>query len=141
MRILIATLLTVGAALFGCEHNRYTEGSRADTAESQGPRSDLTVDLAGSIRSSVRIEDSLCRLENGFLVAETHVRNTTGRNIPCEWRTVFQDREGFNLEVTANPWTPVVLNSNETVPLRKTAPTTGAVRTTFYIREAAPIRK
>ncbi len=141
MRILPILLLAAAALLAGCERNRYTEGNRADVTPGQGPRSDIRVDLGGSIRSSVRIEDSLARLENGFLVVETHVRNTKGRNIPCEWRTVFQDREGFDLPVTSNPWTPLVINSNETVPLRKTAPVTGAVTATFYIREAAPIRK
>ena len=128
-------------SLAGCERNRYTEGNRADVTPGQGAKSDITVNLGGSIRSSVRIEDSLSRIENGFLVVETHVRNTTGRNIPCEWRTVFQDKEGFDLPVTSNPWAPVVINSNETVPLRKTAPVTGGVKATFYIREAAPIRK
>ena len=141
MRIPAVLVLASTVLLAGCERNRYTEGNRADVTPGQGAKSDIKVDLGGSIRSSVRIEDSLARLENGFLVVETHVRNTTGRNIPCEWRTVFQDKEGFDLPVTSNPWTPVVINSNETVPLHKTAPVTGGVTATFYIREAAPLRK
>ena len=135
LRLILLPLLLLAA---GCEHNRSTSGTRADL---QATDDVVTVEKAGSIKSSVVVERVLHRSENGFLVVEVKVHNTTGRNIPCEWRTVFQDKDGFDLPVTANPWSPVVINANETMPLTKTAPVAGGEKTTFYIREAAPIRK
>lgn len=134
-RLFILPLLFVA---FGCERNRSTAGTRADLTV---PDDTVTVEKDGSIKSSIKVERVLHRTENGFLVVEAKVRNTTGRNIPCEWRTVFQDKDGFDLPVTANPWSPVVINANETLPLTKTAPVPGGEKATLYIREAAPIRK
>lgn len=136
----LIALLAVAGILAGCESNRGTAGQRADIDLGNRPENRITVEKDGSVKSSLRIEKSLSRIENGFLVVEVHVRNTTSRNIPCEWRTTFRDAEGFDVPVTSNPWAPAVINSNQTVPLRKTAPLNGAETATFYIREAAPIR-
>ena len=127
--------------LAGCEHNRSTAGNRADIQPGAGPDDRIRVEKDGSIKSSILLEQAVSRLENGFLVVEVKVRNTTRRNIPCEWRTTFQDKDGFDLPVNASPWSPVVVNANETLPLTKTAPQAGADKAVFYIREAAPIRK
>ena len=134
-RLILLPLLFLAA---GCERNRSTSGTRADL---QATDDVVTVEKDGSIKSSIQLEKAVSRVENGFLVVEVKVRNTTGRNIPCEWRTVFQDKDGFDLPVNANPWSPVVVNANETLPLTKTAPQSGADKAVFYIREAAPIRK
>ena len=137
-RLVLIPLFLLAA---GCEQNRSTAGNRADVQPGAGPDARITVEKDGSIKSSIQLEKAVSRVENGFLVVEVKVRNTTGRNIPCEWRTVFQDKDGFDLPVNANPWSPVVVNANETLPLTKTAPQAGADKATFYIREAAPIRK
>ena len=134
-------LLPLLLALTGCEHNRSTAGTRAEIQAATPTDDHVTVEKDGSIKSSIKVEQVLHRLENGFLVVEVKTHNATGRNIPCEWRTIFQDKDGFDLPVTANPWSPVVINANETMPLTKTAPAAGAEKAVFYIREAAPIRK
>lgn len=138
MRILILPAL-LAAALCGCERNRATAGDRVEIRP--GSDDHVKAELDGSIRSSLKIEGAATRMENGFLVVQMSVRNGTGRNVPCEWRTVFHDKDGFDLPVTSNPWSPVVINSNQTMPLTKTAPQPGAEKATFYIREASPIRK
>ena len=128
--------------LAGCEHNRSTSGARADIDPGAGIDERCKVEIVdGSLKSSLKVEGALSRMENGFLVVEVKVRNKTGRNLPCEWMTTFRDKDGFDMRVTSNPWSPVVLNSNQTEPLSKTAPAPGAEKAVFYIREAAPIRK
>ena len=132
--------LSVLLALAGCDHTRDTAGVRADVDPSRAERIQVDFNDSG-LKSTLKIENALARPENGFLVAELKVRNTSSHTLPCEWRAVFQDHDGFDMKVNANAWTPVVINSNETVPLTKTAPGGGAERATFYIREASPIRK
>ncbi len=139
---LLPLLLAACAALPGCERNRSTSGARGEIDPSRAVDERIQVDFNdASLKSSLRIERALSRVENGFLVIQVDVRNTRSSNLPCEWRTVFQDKDGFDLPVTSNPWTPVILNSNQTFPLAKTSPVSGAEKAVFYIREAAPIRK
>ena len=135
-------LLPILLALAGCEHNRSTAGGRADLSPNAEIDERCKVEFVdGSLKSSLKVEGALTRTENGFLVVEVRVRNTTGKNLSCEWKTTFQDKDGFDMSVTSNPWSPVVVNSNETAALPKTAPSPGAERAVFYIRQAAPIRK
>lgn len=140
MRSLTALALLV--LLTGCARNRATGGTRADIDPAAAVDERCHVEMVdSSLKSALKFEGARSRVENGFLVVEVRVRNVTGRNLPCEWKTTFQDKDGFDMGVTSNPWSPVVLNSNETKPLPKTAPSTGAEKAVFYIREAAPIRK
>ena len=126
--------------LAGCEHNRDTAGVRADVAPSAKDR--IKVDFNDlSLKNALRIEDAAARPENGFLVVQLKVRNTGSKNLPCEWRASFLDKDGMEMPVAANPWTPLVLNSNVTESLTKTAPTPGAERAVFHVREASPLRK
>ena len=129
-------------AFCGCSQDRDTAGGRGDIDPSKPDSERIKVDYnSASLRSALKIEGALCRNENGFLVVQVSVRNKNSYNLPCEWRTTFQDKDGFDLPVTADLWSPVVLNSNVTTPLTKTAPVPGADKAVFYIREAAPIRK
>ncbi len=128
------------ALLVGCEQHRITAGVRIDSDPAAPDKIQASFnDL--SLKQAVQVEGEASRVENGFLVVQLRVRNTTSRNLPCEWRATFQDKDGMDIPLTANPWTPAILNSNVTETLSKTAPSSGAERAVFYLREASPLRK
>ena len=122
-------ILFLALALAGCEpHPVAAERIRVDFN-----------DIA--LRNSLKVESAVSRSENGFLVVELKVRNTGPRNLPCEWRTTFRDKDGMDLSVSANPWTPVVLDGTATGTLARTAPMPGAEKAEFHLREASPVRR
>ncbi|GEM_PF-3646705 len=126
--------------LTGCGNNRDTAGARVEVTPSgsetvKASFNDLT------LKNAVEVKGQASRVENGFLVVQLRVQNTKSKNLPCEWRASFYDKDGMEMTLAANPWTPVVLGSNVMTTLEKTAPTPGAVRAEFYFHEASPIRK
>lgn len=100
---------------------------------------DVRVDfLDASLHSTVRPEGFSAPIDHGIFTAEVTLRNVTGRRLPCAWRVVFRDADGFEMKTSPNPWAAVVFEPDGQVTLRKRAHAAGARQATFFLREGAP---
>ena len=135
--LFLLPLLALLAA--GCVRNRDASGTKSSQ---DSTRNRPAVSFSSrSLKDTLRFEDGGYHSENGFLVAQLKVRNSGPRDLPCEWRTTFQDKDGMELPVDANPWTPLLLNRLETQSLSRTASMPGASSAVFHLREAASPQK
>ena len=116
----IATMSVAAAALSG---------------SSTLPPVDTRVTVAADVAGDVVISDIRCpRNQAGFLTFQANVVNLRSGERGVEWKVVWLDADGVEIETLLSSWNKAMLAPNEIKSLRATAPRPDAVDMRFYIR-------
>ncbi|MCR5413219.1 MAG: YcfL family protein [Kiritimatiellae bacterium] len=113
----------LGAALAGC----VTE---------QLPPMDPRITVAGNLGERVYVTELRCvEGSGGFRTFQALTVNTTGLELPVQWRAVWYDGDGMEIDTIVSSWNDAMLQPNETKGLMCTAPSPDAEDVRIYIRE------
>ena len=116
----IAAMVASVAALSGC---------------STLPPVDTRVTVAADVAGDVVISDIRCpRNQAGFLTFQANVVNLRSGERGVEWKVVWLDADGVEIETLLSSWNKAMLAPNEIKGLKATAPRPDAADMRFYLR-------
>ena len=119
-KLLIAALAAAGGLFSGC---------------STLPPADARVTIAADIAGDVVISDIRCpRNQAGFLTFQANVVNVRSGDRGVEWKVVWLDADGVEIDSLVSSWNKVMLAPNEIKGLKATAPRADAADGRFYLR-------
>jgi len=122
-RFLVLVLLALG--LGGC----------ALTPDSVDAPFDRRVTIAPDLVRDLVVTDVHCaRGSAGMLSFQANVVNHTARDLGLEWRVVWLDADGLEVDSAVSTWRKLMVAPQDIAMLRNTANTSNAVDMRFYVR-------
>ena len=120
-KLLIVVIAAAAAGLFsGC---------------STLPPADTRVTIAADVAGDIVISDIRCpRNQAGFLTFQANVVNVRSGDRGVEWKVVWLDADGVEIDTLLSSWNKVMLAPNEIKGLKATAPRPDAADARFYLR-------
>ena len=101
------------------------------------PPCDTRVTLAPNVQDDVYVADvRAVRNAAGFMTMQADVVNCTGRPRAVDWKTVWLDGEGVEIDTLLSTWDGLMLNPQEIRGLKSTAPNPGAADFRLYLRRS-----
>ena len=100
----------------------------------------------GESRAAIRVDDNFFsqhvdveeaaarRAASGFLESRVLVRNRLDKDFPIQYKFVWLDRDGIEIQPDGRPWEQRVLHGGEAAALMSTAPQQGCVRFVVRVR-------
>ena len=99
------------------------------------PPMDTRVTIAPDLGQRLYISDVRCTKGTGdFLTLQVNAVNNTGSELSVQWKVVWLDPEGLEIESLVSSWNSLALQPHEIRGLRNTAPRTDAADMRFYVR-------
>ena len=99
------------------------------------PPADTRVTIAADVAGDIVISDIRCpRNQAGFLTFQANVVNVRSGDRGVEWKVVWLDANGIEIDTLVSTWNKVMLAPNESRGLKSTAPSADAADGRFYIR-------
>lgn len=71
---------------------------------------------------------------NGFLKTQVTLRSRDRRDLTCQYRFTWKDKDGLTLESAATVWTPLPLHGREEAVLEAVCPVPGAADFRLVVR-------
>ena len=133
MKATARVVITMVLFAVGCETTR-TGGFEIAFCENAQVADAVTVDdrrfaadfSIGAV--AVRREDS------GFIRVQTGIRNRTRKDVPVQYKFVFFDSDGMEVQAGARGWEQTILHGGEQVRLEAVAPDKTAERGVVRVR-------
>lgn len=99
------------------------------------PPVDTRVTIAPGLGDDVQVIDvRAVRNAAGFMTMQANVVNDTDRPRPVDWKTVWLDGEGVEIDTLLSTWDGLMLNPMEIRGLKSTAPNPAAADFRLYLR-------
>ena len=99
------------------------------------PPADMRVTIAADVAGDIVISDIRCpRNQAGFLTFQANVVNVRSGDRGVEWKVVWLDADGVEVDSLVSSWNKVMLAPNEIKGLKATAPRADAADARFYVR-------
>ena len=99
------------------------------------PPVDTRVTIAADVAGDIVISDIRCpRNQAGFLTFQANVVNVRSGDRGVEWKVVWLDADGIEIDSLVSSWNKVMLAPNEIKGLKATAPRADAADARFYVR-------
>ena len=99
------------------------------------PPVDTRVTIAADVAGDIVISDIRCpRNQAGFLTFQANVVNVRSGDRGVEWKVVWLDADGVEIDSLVSSWNKVMLAPNEIKGLKATAPRADAADARFYVR-------
>ncbi len=99
------------------------------------PPVDTRVTIAADVAGDIVISDIRCpRNQAGFLMFQANVVNVRSGDRGVEWKVVWLDADGSEIDSLVSSWNKVMLAPNEIKGLKATAPRADAADARFYVR-------
>lgn len=74
----------------------------------------------------VLLKEATARTPEGFLRVSVSLENAGTRTYPCQYRFVWLDADGLELDAAKSQWTPLSLLGRQKSDLQRTSPTVDA---------------
>lgn len=99
------------------------------------PPVDSRVTIAADVAGDVVVSDIRCpRNQSGFMTLQANVVNVRSGDRGVEWKVVWLDADGVEIDSLVSSWNKVMLAPNEIKGLKSTAPRPDAADMRFYLR-------
>ena len=99
------------------------------------PPVDTRVTIAADVAGDIVISDIRCpRNQAGFMTFQANVVNVRSGDRGVEWKVVWLDADGVEMDSLVSSWNKVMLAPNEIKGLKATAPRADAADARFYVR-------
>ena len=95
---------------------------------------ELRVADAAFLSRLVLVKEATQRTPEGFLRVCVSVENSGTRTYPCQYRFVWLDADGLEIDSAKSQWTPVFLLGRQKLDLQRTSPTIDAAGYRLEIR-------
>ncbi len=125
MKTVIMCGAVLGALLFaGCKATNV-------------PPPDRRVTIAPDLGTSIYVTDVRCtKGSSDCYTFQANVVNNTSSERAVEWKVVWLDSDGMEIDSTVSTWAARMIQPYEVCALKGTAPTQAAVDMMFYVRRA-----
>lgn len=101
------------------------------------PPPDRRVTIAKDLGTSVYITDIRCaKGTSDFYTFQANMVNNRSSDLAVEWKIVWLDSDGITIDSAVSGWNARMLQPNDVVALKGTAPRADAVDMLFYVRRA-----
>ncbi len=101
------------------------------------PPPDRRVTIAKDLGTSVFITDIRCtKGSSDFYTFQANMVNNRSSDLAVEWKVVWLDADGITIDSAVSGWNARMLQPNDVVALKGTAPRSDAVDMLFYVRRA-----
>ena len=101
------------------------------------PPPDRRVTIAPDLGKSIYVTDVRCtKGSSDCYTFQANVVNNTSSECAVEWKVVWLDSDGMELDSTVSTWAARMIQPYEVCALKGTAPTKAAVDMMFYVRKA-----
>ena len=101
------------------------------------PPPDRRVTIAPDLGKSIYVTDVRCtKGSSDCYTFQANVVNNTSSERPVEWKVVWLDADGMEIDSTVSTWAARMIQPYEICALKGTAPTKAAVDMMFYVRRA-----
>lgn len=122
MLLMVVGVCVLGALLTGC---------RTRAAAPVNPR----VRIADNLEGLVVVSDVRCmKGASDHSTFQATVVNCTGRELWLEWKVVWLDSEGMEIDSVASTWSSAAIAPRDMKGLKGTAPRADATDMRFYVR-------
>ena len=99
------------------------------------PPADTRVTIAADIAGDIVVSDMRCpKNGSGFLTLQANVVNVRSGDRGVEWKVVWLDSDGMEIDSIVSSWNKAMLAPNEIKGLKATAPRADAADARFYVR-------
>lgn len=101
------------------------------------PPPDRRVTIAPDLGTSIYVTDIRCtKGSSDSYTFQANVVNNTSSPKAVEWKVVWLDSDGMEIDSTVSSWAARMIQPYEVCALKGTAPTKAAVDMMFYVRQA-----
>ena len=101
------------------------------------PPPDRRVTIAPDLGKSIYVTDVRCtKGSSDCYTFQANVVNNTSSERPVEWKVVWLDADGMEIDSTVSTWAARMIQPYEICALKGTAHTKAAVDMMFYVRRA-----
>lgn len=101
------------------------------------PPPDRRVTIAPDLGTSIYVTDVRCvKGSSDCYTFQAKVVNNTSSERAVEWKVVWLDADGMEIDSTVSSWAARMIQPYEVCALKGTAPTKAAVDMMFYVRKA-----
>lgn len=122
-------LLAAGLLLSGCRNQKVAQ---AETREA--PSADRRVEMQGDLSNWLRVDEIVTAKENGLLKVQAQVRNTFSKTLDVEYRFVWRDAAGLEVESPASRWILKNIKGRDMELVSAIAPSDRAVDYIFKLK-------
>jgi uncharacterized protein YcfL len=136
MRIMKAGAMLLAAAMLGgcASSGIVSQGALRQEQEAEIPIYKRVVVNNDSLGRDIAVTDTRVAQAGDILQAGVTIESRTGSTLALQYRFVWLDAKGFEINPESGTWKPLTLYGKETRQLQGTAPNPSAIEFTLKIR-------
>jgi uncharacterized protein YcfL len=120
LKVISLFVISIGMFLYGCSTVRVY---------------DKRIIVSEDIESDIHVVDVRCVKSNSaYSVIQANVRNLTSDELSLQWKTVWFDSNGMEIDSITSAWNDYAIQPGDIKALKHTAPSLEAVDARIYIR-------
>lgn len=134
--IILPMIAAITMATTGCKNTSGLEGT-ASGGENVSSEAELNKAIdynSSSLKHNIRVTDLRSTNSGNLMKAQASIVSKTRKTLTLQYKFVWLDRDGMEIDSGSKPWNPIVVHGDETKSIQSVSQNSSATQFKIKIR-------